>query len=84
MTVAPEMTAPSGSLIVPEIEDVNCPKAVSDIRDAIAMIEIRMGPLCFIVGFLLGIGNGKKSKPVCAPCFSGFAEFSCALASVYA
>jgi hypothetical protein len=71
-------------LIVPEIEDVNCPKAVSDIRDAKAMIEIRMGLLRFIVGFLLGVGNGKKLKPVCALCFSGFAVFNCDSASVYA
>jgi hypothetical protein len=35
------------------MEELTCPKAVSDISDARANIEIRMGHLRFIVGFLL-------------------------------
>jgi len=37
------------------MEELTCPKAVSDINDAKAIIEIGIGPLRFMVGCLLGV-----------------------------
>jgi hypothetical protein len=38
-----------------EDEELTCPKAVSDISDANASMEIRVGTLRFIIGFLLWV-----------------------------
>jgi hypothetical protein len=55
VTVAPGTTAPVGSVIVPEIEEVTCPNAMTLVNATKLISANALIILRFIVGYLLGV-----------------------------